>query len=102
MFLYSFHSYIPTKVRLSTGENPPPDIFFMSLTTLAITMKGWPAHGDPNFPEFSATQDQLSIGQGTLLCGSRVVVPSKLRTRVLESLHEGHLGTVKMKSLAQS
>lgn len=67
-----------------------------------ITMQGWPANGNPMFPEFSIRRDQLSICQGTLMCGSRVVVPSKLRTRVLENLHEGHLGTVKMKSLARS
>ncbi|XP_053728751.1 uncharacterized protein K02A2.6-like [Synchiropus splendidus] len=67
-----------------------------------ITMRGWPAHGETLFPEFSARRDQLSICQGTLMCGSRVVVPPKLRTRVLETLHEGHLGTVKMKSLARS
>ncbi|CAL9690514.1 unnamed protein product [Knipowitschia caucasica] len=67
-----------------------------------ITMQGWPAHGIPSFPEFSARRDQLSVCQGTLMCGSRVVVPQKLRTKVLDSLHEGHLGTVKMKNLARS
>ncbi|XP_014834021.1 PREDICTED: uncharacterized protein K02A2.6-like [Poecilia mexicana] len=67
-----------------------------------ITVQGWPAHGNPCFPEFSARRDQLSVCQGTLMCGSRVVVPSKLRTRVLDSLHEAHVGTVKMKSLARS
>lgn len=67
-----------------------------------ITVQGWPAHGNTRFPEFSARREQLSVCQGTLMCGSRVVVPSKLRSRVLESLHEGHLGTVKMKNLAQS
>lgn len=34
--------------------------------------------------------------------GTRVVVPPKLRSRVLDALHEGHLGVVKMKSLARS
>lgn len=34
--------------------------------------------------------------------GTHVIVPPKLRSRVLESLHEGHLGVVKMKSLARS
>lgn len=34
--------------------------------------------------------------------GTRVVIPPKLRHRVLESLHDGHLGVVKMKSLARS
>lgn len=67
-----------------------------------ITVRGWSAQGNPVFPEFSARRDQLSVCQGTLLCGSRVVVPPKLCTRVLETLHEGHLGTVMMKNLARS
>ena len=33
--------------------------------------------------------------------GNRVIVPTKLRGRVLETLHEGHMGTVKMKGLAR-
>ncbi|KAJ8351944.1 hypothetical protein SKAU_G00234200 [Synaphobranchus kaupii] len=36
------------------------------------------------------------------LRAKRSKFPSKLRTSVLENLHEGHLGTVKMKSLARS
>ncbi|KAF7643784.1 hypothetical protein LDENG_00233410 [Lucifuga dentata] len=34
--------------------------------------------------------------------GLRVVIPSKLRAKVLEELHTGHLGVVKMKALARS
>jgi hypothetical protein len=33
--------------------------------------------------------------------GSRVIIPSKLQKRVLDELHEGHLGIVKMKALAR-
>ena len=43
----------------------------------------------------------LSIEDGCLLRGSRVVVPPKLRSRVVDELHEGHPGITKMKSLAQ-
>ncbi|KAK0143474.1 hypothetical protein N1851_018386 [Merluccius polli] len=45
-------------------------------------------------------RDQLSVCQGTLNCGSHVV-SSKLCIRVLENLHEGNLGPVKMQSLAR-
>ena len=34
--------------------------------------------------------------------GTRVVVPTKLRERVLEELHQGHSGVVRMKALARS
>ncbi|XP_026570688.1 uncharacterized protein K02A2.6-like, partial [Pseudonaja textilis] len=40
--------------------------------------------------------------QGCLLWGTRVVIPTSLRTRVLEALHEGHPGIVRMEALACS
>ncbi|XP_029139135.1 uncharacterized protein K02A2.6-like, partial [Protobothrops mucrosquamatus] len=39
---------------------------------------------------------------GCILWGSRVIVPSSFRPRVLESLHEGHPGIVRMKALTRS
>ncbi|XP_058016881.1 uncharacterized protein K02A2.6-like, partial [Ahaetulla prasina] len=39
---------------------------------------------------------------GCLLWGYRVVIPEKLRKRVLDLLHEGHPGIVRMKGLARS
>ena len=38
---------------------------------------------------------------GILMWDSRVDVPAKLRGRVLETLHEGHIGMVKMESLSR-
>ena len=34
--------------------------------------------------------------------GGRVIVPDMLRAHVLDQLHEGHLGVVKIKALARS
>ncbi|XP_058017270.1 uncharacterized protein K02A2.6-like [Ahaetulla prasina] len=39
---------------------------------------------------------------GCLLWGDRVVIPEKLRKKVLDLLHEGHPGIVRMKGLARS
>ncbi|XP_035233382.1 uncharacterized protein K02A2.6-like [Stegodyphus dumicola] len=36
------------------------------------------------------------------MSGQRVVVPKKLRVKILEELHQGHLGIVKMKAIARS
>ncbi|XP_039213747.1 uncharacterized protein K02A2.6-like, partial [Crotalus tigris] len=47
-------------------------------------------------------RNELSLSQGCLLWGNRVVIPTSMRTRVLESLHEGHPGIVRMKALARS
>ncbi|KAI7813566.1 hypothetical protein IRJ41_020631 [Triplophysa rosa] len=67
-----------------------------------ITVRGWPKHGNSLYPAFSSRRDQLSVCRGTLMCGLRVVIPSKLCRKMLDNLNEGHLGTVKMKNLARS
>ena len=46
-------------------------------------------------------KDELSVYDGCLW-GMRVIVPQPLRERVLDQLHEGHIGMVKMKVLARS
>lgn len=47
-------------------------------------------------------KEELSLMQDCLMWGQRVIVPSNLRQRVLEDLHTGHPGVVKMKALARS
>nr|XP_055071051.1 uncharacterized protein K02A2.6-like [Misgurnus anguillicaudatus] len=51
---------------------------------------------------FISKCNELSVQQGCLMRGLRVVVPHKLRKRVLEELHTGHPGIVRMKSIARS
>ncbi len=47
-------------------------------------------------------KDELTTQQGCLMWGWRVVIPPKLRSRVLAELHTGHLGVVRMKAVARS
>ena len=46
--------------------------------------------------------EELSVEQGCLLRGNRVVIPSQGRKEVMELLHEGHQGGTRMKALARS
>ena len=46
--------------------------------------------------------DELTVEQGCLLRGNRVVIPPKERKAVMEVLHEGHQGETQMKALARS
>lgn len=51
------------------------------------------------------SEDELSkysIENGCILRGIRVVIPKPLQQRILEELHIGHTGIVKMKNLARS
>nr|XP_056718397.1 uncharacterized protein K02A2.6-like [Euleptes europaea] len=62
--------------------------------------KGWPAaRPEGEFKPFFTRQHELSLNKGCLLWGNRVVVPAKLRTKVLDALHACHPGMVRMKAL---
>ncbi|XP_058032651.1 uncharacterized protein K02A2.6-like, partial [Ahaetulla prasina] len=71
-------------------------------TVISWVQRGWPAALGERFKEFVKKSGELSVQGGCLLWGDRVVVPEKLRGKVLELLHEGHPGIVRMKGLARS
>ncbi|KAK7575920.1 hypothetical protein V9T40_012206 [Parthenolecanium corni] len=45
---------------------------------------------------------EFTVEKGCVLYGTRVFVPKKFRTAILQELHVGHLGMSKMKGLARS
>ena len=68
---------------------------------LTYVRSGWPSVTEPEFRAFKQRQEELSTDGDCLMWGGRVVVPEKLRNRVLQELHAGHLGAGKMKQLAR-
>lgn len=54
-----------------------------------------------DFKIFYKYKNSLSVIDGILMCGYKVV-PVSLRNQILNPLHESHMGTTKMKSLARS
>ena len=65
--------------------------------------QGWPTvQGDtPQLAPFSAKQTELSLYEGCILWGTRVIVPATEQAAALTELHEGHPGMARMKSLAR-
>lgn len=57
---------------------------------------------EPDLAPYSRRRDQLSLQNGCLLWGTRVVIPPKLRRSLLQELHSGHAGSTRMKELARS
>ena len=65
--------------------------------------QGWEQADDSEELKIYASKKlELSVEEGCLLWGQRVVVPPSGRQRVIDELHEGHPGTSRMKSLARS
>ena len=67
------------------------------------TLLGWPDTplGD-DFKPYQSRSSELSVLDGCILWGSRVIVPPQGRQAVLDELHETHPGTSRMKALARS
>ena len=63
---------------------------------------GWLHTVQQELAPFWRRRNELSVEVGCVLLGQRVVIPQKLRQRVLEELHIGHSGICRMKALARS
>ena len=66
-------------------------------------LQGWHRINlDGEFKSYFSRKDELSILDGCVLWGSRVVIPPQGCTQVLNELHEAHTGASKMKMLARA
>ena len=66
-------------------------------------LRGWPTDlTNDQLRPFVARKTELTLHDGCILWGSRVVIPASLQAMILRELHEGHLGMVRMKTLARS
>ncbi|XP_022800043.1 uncharacterized protein K02A2.6-like [Stylophora pistillata] len=83
-------------LRMQTRRDP------VLSRVLELVQSGWQgAELHPELIPYAHRGNEIMIHHGVLMWGSRVVVPAKLRERVLETLHKGHIGMVKMKGLSR-
>ena len=71
---------------------------------VTLVSRGWKNNigTGEDFTPYSRRYSELSIVDGCVLWGSRVITPPKLWERVLDEIHKSHLGIVKMKAIARS
>ena len=63
-------------------------------------IKGWPSirsECSSNLQDFWNYRDELSVLDGLVLKGSRIVIPESCRDEILDQLHEGHFGSDRTK-----
>ena len=70
---------------------------------ISFCLNGWPEKSQLKGPvkKFHAVSSQLSVEDGLLMRGSRIVIPSYLRQDMLHLIHEGHQGIVKCRERAR-
>ena len=62
----------------------------------------WPDTTEDAINPFKSRQLELSIQDGCILWGNRVVIPPQGRTQLLQELHECHPGVSHIKGLART
>ena len=87
---------------ISLTQETDKDEILVALKNQII--KGWPQMRD-NCPlqlrDFWSYRDELSILDGLVLKGTRIIIPEACREEVLTKLHEGHFGVECTKLRAQ-
>ena len=74
------------------------------VTLKAQIIKGWPEHRDEcprNLVDYWNYRDELSILDGLVLKGTRIIVPKQCRNDLLDKIHEGHFGVDRTKLQAR-
>lgn len=67
------------------------------------TMSGWPGScNESDLQPYWKICHELTVDDGCLLWGRRVIIPQSLRDCMLSELHECHPGMTRMKALARS
>lgn len=84
------------ELRMRTRRDP---VLSRALELVQLGWQGAEVH--PELIPYAHRGSELTTHHGILMWGNRVVVPTKLRERVLKTLHEGHIGMVKMKGLSR-
>ena len=61
----------------------------------------WPDKVKPELKPYYDKRDELSIENGIILWGLRVVIPPKLHRQIMQELHLSHPGIARMKALSR-
>ena len=68
----------------------------MQALARAIESEDW---SDPTIRDYKNIKDELSVYNGIILRGNRIVIPSSLQAKAIDLAHIGHQGIVKTKGL---
>ena len=66
-----------------------------------MLLKGWRDLGRKEFRPYQQRREEMSVQDGCVLVGSRVIIPNVGRSKVMDELHEGHPGISRIKGLAR-
>ena len=84
------------KIRVATKRDPTLS------AVMRCVLKGWPEKIPDSLKPYHSKIAELSVEEGCLPWGGRVIIPPSLRELIKKELHREHLGIAKMKALARN
>lgn len=85
------------RIKFETARDPVLSKVYIAIQNGTLT-----SLNEEVYKPFVKREKELSIEQGAIMWGYRIVIPFKLHEIMLDSLHSSHMGIVKCKSLARS
>lgn len=82
------------QIRIETRKDPILSKVF------AYVRDGWPNKVEETLKPYVTRSHELSIDQDILLWGYRVIIPEKFKLDMIKEVHSTHMGSSKMKALA--
>ena len=104
------HSSDPQIFNLSQMEALPVNVRQLRAATASdrvlskvfrYTKGNWPSQVPLHLRPFYNRRNELTVEEGCVLWGYRVIIPIKLREKLLQELHKDHPGVIRMKSVAR-
>lgn len=93
---YLCNNIVPKAMTLSDVKNATKDDHGLQQVSRAIETNRWFI---PEVKQYRKVKDELSICDGVILRGRRLVLPQSLQSQAVELAHAGHQGIVKTKRL---
>ncbi|XP_064642179.1 uncharacterized protein K02A2.6-like [Lineus longissimus] len=89
---------VVTHTMIATWTNRHPVL----ANVRKFILSGWPKRVDKQYQPYFYRRNELTLHEGCILWGARVIVPPQGHRQLLEELHLAHPGMVRMKKLARS
>ena len=91
---------LPVTAKLIAKKTAKDPVLARLVT--CIRHGSWPSPVPDNMIPYHHRKLELTVQDGCIIWGKRVVIPKVLRAKLLEELHVGHIGICRMKALARS
>lgn len=100
-YIHWVENFVPVDFNMIRNETRKDQVFGKIFNYISTS---WPnsCKEDSEILPFYRRKSELSIENGVIIWGYRVLIPSPLRGLLLKELHSTHLGATKMKGIARS